>query len=251
MVSLFLLSSLRFERKKTPSLRTSSDKINKRFVLEPFLSYDGPRIDPNRAEVNTILKVEHRYVVSEMEKECFQLAEDRGVVVTNFALNKTFYDMEYLLKSRGLAPCHIYWLAADCGDVVHLRALEAVELLSSIQYGGLKLGADHFSKSARMELSYQNLMHPSILRAGGSHSTIAIHQRDTPPNSDLATDTRTVRSYVQSLIEAGRSVIAMLHSYGGQVGTNALIGLGLEARAKEGLKGGVSYLIYMCAFAML
>ncbi|KAK6834368.1 alpha/beta-hydrolase [Apiospora arundinis] len=71
-----------------------------------------------------------------------------------------------------------------------------------------------------------------------------------PPNSDLATDTQLIRSYVESLVEAGRSVIAVLHSYGGQVGSNALVGLGLEARAKAGLEGGVSHLIYMCAFAM-
>lgn len=72
-----------------------------------------------------------------------------------------------------------------------------------------------------------------------------------PPNADLATDTQLIRSYVESLVEAGRSVILVLHSYGGQVGTNALVGLGLEARAKKGLKGSVSHLVYMCGFAQL
>jgi pimeloyl-ACP methyl ester carboxylesterase len=72
-----------------------------------------------------------------------------------------------------------------------------------------------------------------------------------PPNADLATDTQLVGSYVESLVEAGRSVIAVLHSYGGQVGTNALVGLSIEARAKKGLKGGVSHLVYMCAFAQV
>lgn len=51
-------------------------------------------------------------------------------------------------------------------------------------------------------------------------------------------------------MEAGRSVVAILHSYGGQVGSNALAGLGQETRAKEGLPGGVSYLIYIAGFAV-
>lgn len=40
-----------------------------------------------------------------------------------------------------------------------------------------------------------------------------------------------------------------VHSYGGQVGTNALYGLGTEARSAKGLKGGVSHLVYMTAYA--
>jgi len=71
-----------------------------------------------------------------------------------------------------------------------------------------------------------------------------------PPNADLATDTALVREEVQSLVDAGRTVIALMHSYGGQVGTNALHGLGVEARAKENLPGGVAHLIYMCASAL-
>ena len=43
-----------------------------------------------------------------------------------------------------------------------------------------------------------------------------------PPNADLATDTAMVRGDVESLVDAGRTVIAIMHSYGGQVGTNAL-----------------------------
>ena len=71
-----------------------------------------------------------------------------------------------------------------------------------------------------------------------------------PPNADLATDTALVRGYVESLVDAGRIVIAMIHSYGGQVGTNALYGLGLNNRSQQGLSGGVVHLVYMCAFAM-
>lgn len=41
-----------------------------------------------------------------------------------------------------------------------------------------------------------------------------------------------------------------MHSYGGQVGTDALIGLSHESRAAQGLPGGVSYLVYLTAFAL-
>ncbi|KAI1504100.1 hypothetical protein F5X99DRAFT_373442 [Biscogniauxia marginata] len=71
-----------------------------------------------------------------------------------------------------------------------------------------------------------------------------------PPNADLSSDTVLVRSYVEGLVQAGRTVVALMHSYGGQVGTNALYGLGLETRSAQGLKGGVSHLIYMAAYAV-
>jgi pimeloyl-ACP methyl ester carboxylesterase len=51
-------------------------------------------------------------------------------------------------------------------------------------------------------------------------------------------------------VEAGRSVIAILHSYGGQVGSDAFIGLGQDARTKEGLSGGISCLIYLAGYAV-
>ena len=59
-----------------------------------------------------------------------------------------------------------------------------------------------------------------------------------------------IRAYVESLVDAGHGVIAIMHSYGGQVGTNALYGLGLRDRTQHGKSGGVIHLIYMCAFAL-
>ena len=71
-----------------------------------------------------------------------------------------------------------------------------------------------------------------------------------PPNAGLSTDSTHIRSYVEDLLKNGREVIVLMHSYGGQVGTNSLHGLGLKDRAKSGLKGGVSNLIYMTACAL-
>lgn len=71
-----------------------------------------------------------------------------------------------------------------------------------------------------------------------------------PPNADLSTDTLLVRNYVESLIRAGRTVVPIMHSYGGHVGSNALHGLGVDARRGQGLPGGVSHLIYMTGYAV-
>ncbi|KAI0160789.1 alpha/beta-hydrolase [Xylariaceae sp. FL1272] len=59
-----------------------------------------------------------------------------------------------------------------------------------------------------------------------------------PPNADLLSDTEFVRNYVETLIGDGRTVVAIGHFYGGQVLSNALTGLGIEARSSKGLTGG-------------
>ncbi|KAF3764321.1 alpha/beta-hydrolase [Cryphonectria parasitica EP155] len=71
-----------------------------------------------------------------------------------------------------------------------------------------------------------------------------------PPNADMTDDTNLVHKYVDSLVSAGRTVVAIGHSYGAQVMTNALCGLGLETRSSQGLKGGVSALVYMIGYAL-
>lgn len=71
-----------------------------------------------------------------------------------------------------------------------------------------------------------------------------------PPNADFTDDTKSIRSYVESLVFAERTVVTIGHSYGGQVMSNALYGLGLEARSSQGLKGGVSNLIYMAGYIL-
>ena len=49
-----------------------------------------------------------------------------------------------------------------------------------------------------------------------------------PPTAGLSEDSANIRSYVEELVDSGRRVVAVMHSYGGQVGTNALVGLGLS-----------------------
>jgi pimeloyl-ACP methyl ester carboxylesterase len=72
-----------------------------------------------------------------------------------------------------------------------------------------------------------------------------------PPKADLYSDTAHVRSVAQELADNGREFTVLMHSYGGQVGTNALHGLGLEKRKQDGKTGGISNLIYLTASAVL
>jgi pimeloyl-ACP methyl ester carboxylesterase len=71
-----------------------------------------------------------------------------------------------------------------------------------------------------------------------------------PPTAHLSHDTAVIRDYVGNLVHAGRSVVVIMHSYGGQVGTNALMDLGKWERQERGLPGGISQLIYVTAFAL-
>ncbi|KAK2605988.1 hypothetical protein QQS21_003614 [Conoideocrella luteorostrata] len=67
----------------------------------------------------------------------------------------------------------------------------------------------------------------------------------------LAEDTKSMRAYVTKLVEDGRRVIALAHSYGGQVASNSLTDLGWETRSRKRLPGGVIRIVFMCAFALL
>ncbi|KAK0130469.1 hypothetical protein ONS96_000988 [Cadophora gregata f. sp. sojae] len=73
-----------------------------------------------------------------------------------------------------------------------------------------------------------------------------------PPMKDLYDDSKFIQSILKHLIEEEeKDVIVVAHSYGGIVGTQALTeDLSSKARAKKGLKGGVTHLLYMAAFVL-
>ncbi len=99
--------------------------------------------------------------------------------------------------------------------------------------------------------SYDKLS--TALRAAGFEVHVPRHpsaNQSRPPNADLSTDSEQIRVYATSLVEAGRTVAVLMHSYGGQVGTNALYGLSTEARTANGLPGGISHLICLASFAL-
>lgn len=71
---------------------------------------------------------------------------------------------------------------------------------------------------------------------------------DNPPTKTLEDDVQAVRDHAEKLVNDGKDVIAILHSYGGTVGTDALYGLSKSARKGKGLEGGIKDLFYVCAF---
>ena len=69
----------------------------------------------------------------------------------------------------------------------------------------------------------------------------------TLPNAPVD-DITHFASVARDLADAGREFVCVMHSYGGAIGTEAMYGLGLEERRAQGLKGGVTRLIYITAF---
>lgn len=71
-----------------------------------------------------------------------------------------------------------------------------------------------------------------------------------PPIAGLEEDSASVRKFVEGLLASGRKIIVLAHSYGGQVASNSLYDLGIEARSAQNLPGGVVEIVYMCASAL-
>ncbi|KAJ6008044.1 hypothetical protein N7540_012020 [Penicillium herquei] len=93
----------------------------------------------------------------------------------------------------------------------------------------------------------------TVLESRGLTVHVPLHPTmngSRPPNGDFIADSNAFRQFVTELVDAGRSVVVIMHSYGGQVGTNSLVGLGVEARKQQGLPGGVIRLIYVAAHAL-
>ena len=66
----------------------------------------------------------------------------------------------------------------------------------------------------------------------------------------FADDVTTIHELVSSLVTASKSVLMLMHSYGGTVGSCALAGLSRIEREKQGLEGGVVHLLYLAAYIL-
>lgn len=64
----------------------------------------------------------------------------------------------------------------------------------------------------------------------------------------LHADIAHTKSVLQSLVDQGRQIVVVNHSYGGLVGAGALEGLGFRQLAQAGLPGGVIQGVWMAAF---
>lgn len=71
--------------------------------------------------------------------------------------------------------------------------------------------------------------------------------KESPNAPSMKDDIAAIRTGIEPLIEEGKELILVLHSAGGFLGSNAIKKLGVEARTKEGKKGGVRKLVYLAA----
>jgi pimeloyl-ACP methyl ester carboxylesterase len=70
----------------------------------------------------------------------------------------------------------------------------------------------------------------------------------TPPTPDWSADIEVIQKTVLGLVEKGRDVVVVMHSFSGMTGGTALEGLDKESRVAKGLPGQVIRLVYVVAF---
>jgi pimeloyl-ACP methyl ester carboxylesterase len=80
--------------------------------------------------------------------------------------------------------------------------------------GGWHTPQSYSSLNKQLELAGYEVHVPTLPSMNGSR----------PPNADLNTDTEHIRSVAEGLVDEGHNLIVFMHSYGGQIGTNALHG---------------------------
>ncbi|EKD16237.1 hypothetical protein MBM_05531 [Drepanopeziza brunnea f. sp. 'multigermtubi' MB_m1] len=68
------------------------------------------------------------------------------------------------------------------------------------------------------------------------------------PLPGLPEDVIETQKVLTRLVEEGKEVVLLCHSYGGVVGSCSAEGFSVAERAKEGKKGGVRLVVYMAAF---
>ena len=71
-----------------------------------------------------------------------------------------------------------------------------------------------------------------------------------PLTATFADANSIIRATALDLAARSRPTIALMHSYGGVVGTQALVGLGWNERAKPEQPGGVVALVYMASYML-
>ncbi|KAJ5740334.1 hypothetical protein N7493_000206 [Penicillium malachiteum] len=91
------------------------------------------------------------------------------------------------------------------------------------------------------------------LKAEGHDIRYASYPSLDPPSlsiQDCQADTEAIAAVLRPLVEEGRDVLLVLHSYAGMPGAAAAVGLSRSQRAKEGKCGGVFGLVFIGAFVV-
>lgn len=70
-----------------------------------------------------------------------------------------------------------------------------------------------------------------------------------PLNQGVPEDAAAIRAELEKLVDAGKEVMVISHSYGGVPAAAAVEGLNLKDRVAQGQKGGVLMVVHMTSFA--
>ncbi|KAL4804645.1 Alpha/beta hydrolase fold-1 [Aspergillus unguis] len=90
-----------------------------------------------------------------------------------------------------------------------------------------------------------NLLVPLLTAAGYPTATVDLPTAGCTKPTPMAEDVAVIRKTVGDLLDQGREVVVIAHSYGSAPATEAMVGLGKDERRANGLDGGVIKLIYI------
>lgn len=71
-----------------------------------------------------------------------------------------------------------------------------------------------------------------------------------PAVKSLDPDVQHIRNVLLPMIEKGKEVVVVMHSFGGVPGSAALKGMSKTTRLAEGLPGGIVALVYLCSWVI-
>ena len=75
----------------------------------------------------------------------------------------------------------------------------------------------------------------------------SVGRKQGVPPKNMSDDANEIIKVASKLLDEGKEVAIMTHSYGAIPGTQSLKGLSTKARQAEGLKGGVDKIIYLAS----
>ena len=78
-----------------------------------------------------------------------------------------------------------------------------------------------------------------LVSVGTTDASVGIHS-----------DATHLRSQLTRIIDEGKEVVLVAHSYGGIVASNAVDGLSIEQRAAQGKQGGIILILYLAALVV-